>query len=40
MEIESRIFPLRSDDPRVSVGRFTYGTPAFRMRGGTIRLSR
>ena len=31
MEVESRIFPLRSDDPRVSVGRFTYGTPAFRM---------
>lgn len=28
---ESRIAPLRSDDPRISVGRFTYGNPALKV---------
>lgn len=35
---ESRIPPLVSDDPRISVGRFTYGNPAFRLWGDTERI--
>lgn len=30
-EHESRIVPLVSNDPRVEIGRFTYGNPQFKM---------
>lgn len=35
---ESRIPQLVSDDPRISVGRFTYGDPVFKLWGGGERI--